>query len=163
MKHINESIIGRKGAGNMKFPRDPKQLEHVSDYKINPYNITFTMNIPFQPVKNEEVVNFIWSMVFEKRISKPNPTQWVMNYLQKPDVNYYSYHIIYNKFGKGMTSSGGVIQNKTPLFNVVDKDIWNNIYKKVKEFDKNIGLSDIAITIAYTYSNELERVNIYLN
>lgn len=167
MKHINESIIGRKGGENMKFPRDPKQLEYVSDWELFLHGIIFNIDIPDIQLKGvRKITDFIWSIVFKNCRIAPNPTQWVLNHLQNDRIDLCHYNIRYDKPRGGMVGAGGIIQNKLPVFGSVDNDIWYHIYEKVSDFDKDIGLNNISFSVTYKYNprnRQLSEINIYLN
>ena len=167
MKHINESIIGRKGAGNMKFPQDPKQLEHVSDWELILQGISFNIDIPDTQQKGvRKITDFIWNIVFETHRNTPNPTQWVLDHLQNNHVDLCHYNIRYNKPGRGTVGAGGIIQNKLPVFDSAGNDIWHDIYDKVSDFDKDVGLNNISLVVTYKYNprnGQLDEINIYLN
>ena len=167
MKHINESIIGRKGVGNMKFPRDPKQLEHVSDWELTLRGISFNIDIPDTQQKGvRKITDFIWNIVFETHKITPNLTQWFLNYLQNDHIDLCHYNIRYNKPGRGTVGAGGIIQNKLPVFDSAGNDIWHHIYEKVSDFDKDVGLDNISLGVTYKYNprnGQLDEINIYLN
>lgn len=173
MKHINESIIGRRGTvPQVNVPKKAEDLEHVKSWKtLHGYAAEFNIEIPRIRQKGlGEVTDFIYSMIFENRKNVANTTQWIMkdlglsNYVHNlscdtrflykdPDSGTYTVNLLY------------AIQNRSPLFDEKDNDIWYNIYKIVCKFDNNIGLDDIKLRIMYVWNahNELDQITVFLN
>ena len=174
MKHINESIIGRKGvipALDIDIPRNPEDLECVTSWKVlSGYKVEFNIEIPRIRQKGmDDVTDFIYSIIFENRKNVANPTQWVMK-----DVGLSNYvhnlscdtRFLYNDPNSSTHTENCPysIQNRSPLFDKKDKDIWYNIYKIVCRFDNNIGLDDIDLRIRYEWANnELKQIIVFLN
>lgn len=173
MKHINESIIGRRGAmPSLNIPRNPEDLEYVKSWKALPgYAAEFNIEIPRIRQKGlGEVTNFIYSMIFENRKDTANTTQWIMKDL---GLSNYVHNLLCDTrflYNDPNSSTHTVnrqysIQNRSPLFDEKDKDIWYDIYKIVCRFDNNIGLDDIKLRIMYVWNthNELDQITVFLN
>lgn len=174
MKHINESIIGRRGTvpvPSLDIPKWAEDLEHVKSWKpLLGYAAEFNIEIPRIRQKGlGEVTDFIYSMVFENRKTVANPTQWIMK-----DVGLSNYvhnlscdtRFLYNDPNGGTYTESYpyYIQNRSPLFDEKDKDIWYSIYKIICRFDNNIGLDDIKLRIKYVWkNNELNQITVFLN
>ena len=173
MKHINESIIGRRGTvPQVNIPKNAEDLEHVKSWKtLHGYAAEFNIEIPRIRQKGlDEVTDFIYSMIFENRKNVANTTQWIMkdlglsNYVHNlscdtrflykdPDRGTYTVNQQYS------------IQYRSPLFDEKDKDSWYSIYKIVCKFDNDIGLNDIKLRIMYVWNahNELDQITVFLN
>lgn len=173
MKHINESIIGRRGAiPSLDIPKKAEDLEHVKSWKTLPgYAAEFNIEIPRIKQKGlDDVTNFIYSMIFENRKNIANTTQWIMKEL---GLSNYVHNLLCDTrflYNDPNSSTYTVnhqysIQNRSPLFDEKDKDIWYDIYKIVCKFDNNIGLDDINLRIMYVWNahNELSQIIVLLN
>ena len=116
------------------------------------------------------MTNFIYSMIFENRKDTANTTQWIMKDL---GLSNYVHNLLCDTrflYNDPNSSTHTVnrqysIQNRSPLFDEKDKDIWYDIYKIVCRFDNNIGLDDIKLRIMYVWNthNELDQITVFLN
>ena len=170
MKHINESIIGKRSNQPIGFPKRATGLENVKSFYSGSGKGTADFYIDIPNIKHkglDDVTDFIWSMVFENRKTVANPTQWLIHDLGLNDyIDDYRYSTRFLLPGIGTRDNSGFIMNMSPLFDNVDELIRNSIYKIVCEFDGSLGLDNINLRIQYKYdrhSRQLTGVTIFLN
>lgn len=167
MKHIHESIIGRRGSvPSLNIPRNPEHLEYVKSYNTRHKQVAeFNIEIPKIKQKGiDDVTDFIWSMVFEDRKKVANPTQWIMKNMGLDnsglilDVNIR----FLSKRSSGIQINSW--SSKAVLSDTLDNYVRNNIYKIVCEFDGEYGLDDIALLVKYRYyRGSMSSIEIFLN